>query len=303
MSLRTKLINFLMRHTVKPLLRRQGADIELIRRRMGADATKVKPLPEGIERVVLETEGLSIERISTLSASGDRALLYFHGGGYVLGGSAGHRDLAVELAKAADLSVFLVDYRLAPEHPFPAAVDDALKSYQWLLDEGYAPGQIIIGGDSAGGGLAVSTLLNLKNLGLTGPAAALLLSPWLDLSLSGSSVKTNEDSDVVLSKSVLAAWAEHYLQGRDALAPLASPIYGDLVGLAPVLVHVGSTEILRSDSEDFVDRIIEHDGSAVLKVWDDLPHVFQVLSGRLPEAKASLKLLAEYCVQQLEPRS
>ena len=302
MSLRTKFINFLMRHTVKPLLRRQGAEIDLIRRRMGSDPSKVKTLPETIESFVVEIDGLKIERISSKSSTRTRALLYFHGGGYVLGASPGHRDLAAALAEMADLAVYLVDYRLAPEHPFPAAVDDALQAYQWLLEQGFEPSQIILGGDSAGGGLAVSTLLNLKNLGLAAPAAAMLLSPWLDLSLSGASVETNEHADVVLSKSVLVAWADQYLQGRDALAPLASPIYGDLVGLPPVLVHVGSTEILRSDSEDGVDRIIEHDGSAVLKVWDDLPHVFQVLSGRLPEAKASLKLLADYCAQQLQPK-
>ena len=302
MSLRTKFINFLMRHTVKPLLRRQGAEIDLIRRRMGSDPSKVKTLPETIESFVVEIAGLKIERISSKSSTRTRALLYFHGGGYVLGASPGHRDLAAALAEMADLAVYLVDYRLAPEHPFPAAVDDALQAYQWLLEQGFESSQIILGGDSAGGGLAVSTLLNLKNLGLAAPAAAMLLSPWLDLSLSGASVETNEHADVVLSKSVLVAWADHYLQGRDALSPLASPIYGDLVGLPPVLVHVGSTEILRSDSEDLVDRIIEHDGSAVLKVWDDLPHVFQVLSGRLPEAKASLKLLADYCAQQLQPK-
>ena len=302
MSLRTKFVNFLMRHTVKPLLRRQGADIDLIRRRMGSDPSKVKTLPETIESFVVEIDGLKIERISSKTSTRTRALLYFHGGGYVLGASPGHRDLAAALAEMADLAVYLVDYRLAPEHPFPAAVDDALQAYQWLLEQGFESSQIILGGDSAGGGLAVSTLLNLKNLGLAAPAAAMLLSPWLDLSLSGASVETNEHADVVLSKSVLVAWADHYLQGRDALAPLASPIYGDLVGLPPVLVHVGSTEILRSDSEDLVDRIIEHDGSAVLKVWDDLPHVFQVLSGRLPEAKASLKLLADYCAQQLQPK-
>jgi len=301
-SLRTKFVNFLMRHTVKPLLRRQGADIDLIRRRMGSDPSKVKTLPETIESFVVEIDGLKIERISSKTLTRTRALLYFHGGGYVLGASPGHRDLAAALAEMADLAVYLVDYRLAPEHPFPAAVDDALQAYQWLLEQGFESSQIILGGDSAGGGLAVSTLLNLKNLGLAAPAAAMLLSPWLDLSLSGASVETNEHADVVLSKSVLVAWADHYLQGRDALAPLASPIYGDLVGLPPVLVHVGSTEILRSDSEDLVDRIIEHDGSAVLKVWDDLPHVFQVLSGRLPEAKASLKLLADYCAQQLQPK-
>lgn len=302
MSLRTKFINFLMRHTVKPLLRRQGAEIDLIRRRMGSDPSKVKTLPETIESFVVEIDGLKIERVSSKSSTRTRALLYFHGGGYVLGASPGHRDLAAALAEMADLAVYLVDYRLAPEHPFPAAVDDALQAYQWLLEQGFESSQIILGGDSAGGGLAVSTLLNLKNLGLAAPAAAMLLSPWLDLSLSGASIETNEHADVVLSRSVLVAWADHYLQGRDALAPLASPIYGDFVGLPPVLVHVGSTEILRSDSEDLVDRIIEHDGSAVLKVWDDLPHVFQVLSGRLPEAKASLKLLADYCAQQLQPK-
>jgi len=303
MSIRAKIMNALFKRTLKPMLKQHLTDIPKLRQRLGASDQAV---PKPLKSVVIDridVEGLTLDRVAHDSARADCLCLYFHGGGYVLPGSDGHVALAAKLSELASMTVYLVDYSLGPEAPFPGAVDDALKAYQYLINQGFTANQIIVGGDSAGGGLAAATMLNLKNQGMPQPAAAILLSPWLDLSLSGSSVKANEEKDVMLSESVLASWASAYLQQRDPLAPLASPIYGDLSGLAPMLVHVGSTEILRSDSEDFVDRIIEQGGSAVLKIWDQVPHVFQVLGSRLPEAKASIALLAEYCRQQFNQRS
>jgi len=292
-------MNLLFKRTLKPMLKQHLDDIPKLRQRMGAsDQAIPKPIANTeFSRIVVE--GRQVDRVQHESASPDKVCLYFHGGGYVLPGSQGHVALASELSKQVGMTVYLLDYRLGPEEPFPMAVDDAFAAYRWLLGEGLPPDQIIVGGDSAGGGLAVATLLNIKHHGLAQPAAAMLLSPWVDLSLSGSSVKVNEDRDVMLSEGVLASWAKAYLQEHDPMAPLASPIFADLSGLAPMLVHVGSTEILRSDAEDLVDRVIEQGGSAVLKVWENLPHVFQVLGSRLPEAKASIALLADYCRQQL----
>ena len=303
MSFRATLINFLLRRTLKKMLIQQGADIPVLRHRLGASERATGKPRVGVQVEMIDLDGLCLQKVVHDACTSQQAVLYFHGGGYVLAGSAGHIALAGRLSELAGVAVYLVDYRLAPEHPFPAAVDDALKAYQGLLDRGYEASNLIVAGDSAGGGLAAATLLNLKNLGYAQPAAALLLSPWLDLSLSGDSMTGNDDKDVMLSTAVLTAWANASLDGRDSLAPLASPIYGDLAGLAPILVHVGSTEVLRSDSEDFVDRVIEQGGSAVLKVWDDLPHVFQVLLGRVPEAEESVALLAQYCVQQLKPKT
>lgn len=302
MSFRATLINFLLRRTLKKMLVQQAADIPTLRQRLGASDRATGKPRLGVQLETIDMDGLCLQKVVHDNCAHQQAVLYFHGGGYVLAGSDGHIALAGRLSELAGVAVYLVDYRLAPEHPFPAAVDDALKAYQGLLDRGYEANNLILAGDSAGGGLAAATLLNLKNLGYTQPAAALLLSPWLDLSLSGSSMIANADQDVMLSIPVLTAWANAYLQDRDPLAPLASPIYGDLTGLAPILVHVGSTEVLRSDSEDFVDRVIEQGGSAVLKIWEDLPHVFQVLLGRVPEAEDSVALLAQYCIQQLKPR-
>ena len=303
MSFRAKLINFLLRKTLKKMLIQQGADIPVLRQRLGASERAAGKPRLGIQIEDIDLDGLGLQKVVHDDCTSQQAVLYFHGGGYVLAGSAGHVALAGRLSELAGVAVYLVDYRLAPEQPFPAAVDDALKAYQGLLERGYEASNLILAGDSAGGGLAAATLLNLKNLGYPQPAAALLLSPWLDLSLSGDSMIGNNDKDVMLSTAVLTAWANAYLQDRDPLAPLASPIYGDLSGLAPILVHVGSTEVLRSDAEDFVDRVIEQGGSAVLKIWDDLPHVFQVLLGRVPEAEESIALLAQYCIQQLKPKT
>ena len=171
---------------------------------------------------------------------------------------------------------------------------------QALQEKGLPWHQLMVGGDSAGGGLAAATLLNLKLQGLPQPAAAVLISPWLDLALTGGSMQSNADRDVMLGAEVLARWSATYLGERDPLAPLASPLFGDCANLAPVLVHVGESEVLLADAEQYVDHIIEAGGSAALKIFKDVPHVFQVLIGRIPEAKTSLDLMGQYIDEQFE---
>jgi acetyl esterase/lipase len=192
------------------------------------------------------------------------------------------------------MRVLMVDYRLAPEDPFPAAVDDATNCYRWLVNEGFDPERIAIGGDSAGGGLAAALLVNLKNLGLPRPGCAILLSPWTDLSVSGESVKSNAKADVVLTERALVTMADHYLGERDRKAPLASPLFADLAGLPPILVQVGSTEILFSDSEAFVKKVKTAGGKVTLEIFPKMPHVFQVFAARIPEGRDAIKKLGQF---------
>lgn len=302
MSVRAKIISFLMRRTIKKQLANIGDDIDAFRARISGASGLSPGIPGKVRVEPVDVSGISCEWISLEGSFGSaqdrsdagRVLLYFHGGGYVLGGLDGHRDLAWRLAEASGLKVLLVDYRLAPENPFPAAVEDATACYRWLLDAGFRADHIMIGGDSAGGGLTVATLVNLKNLGLAQPSGAILMSPWVDLSVSGASVPTNETADCMLSRAALERFAELYLGDLDRKAPLASPLFADLSGLPPLLVHVGSTEVLRSDAEQLVDNIKQAGGDAVLEVWPDMPHVFQVFAARIPEGKDAIRKLGAF---------
>ena len=300
MSIRGRLVSFAIRLALKPMLRRDDLSIEALRARLATTDQMSGPIPKGFTSDAYELGGVPCRSIAPEALNTQRTLVYFHGGGYVLPGSAGHAQLAAHLGLVGQCRVILVDYRLAPEHPFPAAVEDAMAVFQALHEQGLPSHQLMVGGDSAGGGLAAATLLNLKLQGLPQPAAAVLLSPWLDLALTGGSMQSNADRDVMLGEAVLARWAATYLGERDPLAPLASPLFGDCANLAPVLVHVGDSEVLLADAEQYVDHIIEAGGSAALKVFTNVPHVFQVLIGRIPEAKTSLDLIGHYIDEQFE---
>lgn len=299
MSIRASLINFLLRHTIK----KQFAGMEdaaAFRAQMASAPTQKIPVEVEVEQV--DAGGVPAEWVTWPESQGDAALLYFHGGGYIFGNPEGHRDLAWRLAREGKLRVLMVDYSLAPEHPFPAAVDEATASYKWLLEEGYGAEKIVVAGDSAGGGLSAALMLNLKNLGLPQPAAAVLISPWLDLAMTGESIESNARADSMLSIEALTKSASMYLGDRDPKAPLASPLYGDLSDLPPVMVLVGNIEILLSDSERFVARVNETGGTATLSIWPGMPHVFPVLAARLPEGKQAVSEIAEYLEQAVYPQ-
>ena len=300
MSIRGRLVSFAIRLALKPMLKRGDLSIEALRARLATTNQMSEPIPKEFISDAYELGGVPCRSIAPEGLKTQRTLVYFHGGGYVLPGSAGHAQLAAHLGLAGRCKVILVDYRLAPEHPFPAAVEDAMAVIQALNEKGLPWHQLMVGGDSAGGGLAAATMLNLKLQGLPQPAAAVLMSPWLDLALTGGSMQSNANRDVMLGAEVLARWAVSYLGERDPLAPLASPLFGDCANLAPVLVHVGDSEVLLADGEQYVDHIIEAGGSAALKVFRDVPHVFQVLIGRIPEAKTSLDLMGQYIDEQFE---
>jgi len=227
----------------------------------------------------------------------DRVLLYLHGGGYVSGSPRQYHGLVAELSHACNMPALAVDYRLAPEHPFPAALEDAWAAYWWLLSEGVPAEKITIGGDSAGGGLAMALLLALRDTGLPQPAAAFALSPWLDMTMSGISIQTNAESDY-LSLKGMEATAEMYLNGRDPHNPLASPIFGDLSHLPPLLVQAGTAEMLYDDARIFCKRAADAGSNVEFEPWPNMVHVwhaFHKLEARGGQAIESVGRFVREC--------
>lgn len=298
MSIRAALISFVMKHTIRKQFD-QLEDVPTLREAMKKSEQLGGKLPDNVAVVPQMVDELAMDWITLEEVDQNQVILYLHGGGYIVGTPAGYRDMNWRLAELAGCRVLFVDYRLAPENPFPAAVEDATAAYRWLLEEGFKPEQIALCGDSAGGGLAMATMLNLKNLGLPQPACAALMSPWVDLSLSGSSMKEFDGVDCILTEQALSKMAANYLGDRDRKAALASPLFADLANLPPVSIHVGSHEVLYSDSERLVEAILAAGGKAELEVWQKMPHVFPVFAGRIPEGKQALSKMAEFFKRHL----
>ena len=233
--------------------------------------------------------GVKAEWICAPDAGKDRTILYLHGGGYVLGSVRSHRDICERLSRAAAARVLALDYRLAPKNPFPAAVEDAVAAYEWLLGQGVPSAQIAISGDSAGGGLTLATLLALKATKRPLPGCAAVLSPWVDMELLGESLTTNDDLDPMVHKAMATVMVETFLQGADPRNPLANPLYGDFTGLPPLLIHVGVRETLLSDSLRVAQKARAAGVKTELKVWDGQVHVFQIFASRLDEGEAAVR--------------
>ena len=221
-------------------------------------------------------------------------MLYFHGGAYALGSAADSVGLAADVSRRVGARAISVDYRLAPEHPFPAAVDDAVAAYRALLDEGVPSSRIAFVGESAGGGLVAATLVALKDTGLPQPSSAAVFSPWVDLTVSGTSATTKADLDPALTPEALRTRARDYLGQTDPATPLASPIFADLTGLPPLLIQVGSHEILLDDAVRLAARAAEHDVPVELQVWPEVPHVFQGFAALLDDADRALLAAAAF---------
>jgi len=224
----------------------------------------------------------------------DRVVLYFHGGAYCLGSLDTHRGLAATVARAAQARALLIDYRLAPEHPFPAAVLDAQAAYAWLLDQGIVPEQVALAGDSAGGGLLLALMVSLSEAGQPLPAAGVCLSPWADLSLSGRSWTTNARRELILSAVKMRQMAQLYLGDADPLTPLASPLYADLAGLPPLLIQVGGDEALLSDAEEVALRAKAAGVEVELEVWPGMFHAWQLTSRAIPEARQAIERIGSF---------
>ncbi|MBW0449182.1 alpha/beta hydrolase [Paraburkholderia phenoliruptrix] len=236
-----------------------------------------------------------LERTGGEPASGTPALvLYCHGGGYYFCSPRTHRSIVFGLATRANAPVFSLDYRLAPEHRFPAALDDATAAYRQLIAEGVPPRSIVIAGDSAGGGLALSTLVALRDAGDPLPAGGLLFSPWTDLAATGASIVDNDGADPMFSGPAIAKAAKVYLGDMPATHPYASPVYADLRGLPPLFMMAGSTEVLLDDSR----RVAAHARAAgvdcELEVWSKMPHVWPIFAPFIPEANRALDRAAEF---------
>jgi acetyl esterase/lipase len=247
-------------------------------------------IPAAEDLAFSETQlgGVKTLKGSYPGAAEDAALLYFHGGGFFIGSANGYRVLSAELARAGGLTMWSLDYRLAPEHPFPAALDDCVAAYRALVDGGIAPERIVLAGDSAGGGLVISTLVALRDAGAPLPAAGLALSPWVNLACDGPTIASKLAEDPSLTPEGLHAGARHYLGEADRREPLASPLFADLAGLPPLMIQTGSAEILLGDSV----RLAEAAGAAGtpvrLDIWPNMPHVFAGFSFMLEAGKLAI---------------
>ena len=244
--------------------------------------------PEGVTCTPVEVAGVSAEWHVATGAAEDKVIVYVHGGGYVMGSAGSHRDMTGRLSKAAGARVLSLNYRMAPEHPFPAAVDDTVAAYKGLLDQGIKPGNIAIAGDSAGGGLALASLLAIRDKGLPTPGAGVGISPWVDMEGLGESMTTRAAVDPVVQKEGLLGMAKMYLGDADPKNPLAAPLHGNLAGLPPLLIHVGDHETLLDDSNRIAERARKAGVDVTLKVWDEMPHVWHLFAPILPEARQAI---------------
>lgn len=270
------------------------ADVTWDERRQAMEAFQAGlTLPDDVRTEPTRVADVPVEWITTPGADSARVILYLHGGGYTLGSPATHRYLMQSVGRAGGARVLGVDYRLAPEAPFPAALDDAVAVWKWLLAEGFEPRSCIIAGDSAGGGLALATLIRLREEGVFLPAGAVCLSPWTDLSASGDSLVTKADEDPMVTGEMLELMARTYLAGEDPLHPLASPLFADLAGLPPLLIQVGSAEILLDDALRLAERARRADVDVTLETWNDMIHVFQAFPS-LPETERAVASIGEF---------
>jgi len=270
-----------------------GQSVEKMRAAM-EDMTTGAPLPDGTELQAVEANGVPCEWTSTPGVDPGRAILYLHGGGYVIGSIATHRGLVSRLTSATGSRALSVGYRLAPENPFPAAVDDATAAYRWLVSQGMEPSRVVIAGDSAGGGLTLATLLALRDAGDALPAAGVCISPWVDLEGLGESMTRNADVDPIVTKDGLMDMARMYLDGADPKSPLAAPLHGDLAGLPPLLIHVGSREMLLDDSTRFAEKAGLAGVDVTLEPWDEMIHVWHAFAPLLPESQQAIDRIGEY---------
>jgi epsilon-lactone hydrolase len=255
--------------------------------------------PDGVVGTPVVAGGVPAEWIDPPGGSTDRVMLYLHGGGYVAGSIDSHRNLTGHLAEAMGCRVLALEYRLAPEHPHPAAVTDAVAAYRWLLDQGVPANQIVIAGDSAGGGLTMATLLMARDHGLPMPAAAVPISPMVDLEATGASMSTRAAVDPMINKSMAVEIVQLLLGDGDRRDPYAAPLHGDLGGLPPLLIQVGDAEVLLDDAVRLADRAKAAGVDVTLEVWPEMVHVFQASAGFVPEADQAIAAIAGFCRPKL----
>jgi acetyl esterase/lipase len=257
--------------------------------------------PDQVDYVHVSAGAVPAIWAAPVGAAKDRAVAYFHGGAYAQGSAANYRRFCGHLAKAVGCRVLIVDYRLAPENPHPAAVSDAVTAYRWLLEQGFDPGQLAVAGDSSGGGLAFATLLALKQRELPLPAGSVPISPWTDMRGTSPSLKSQEGIDLLVSAAALRAAADTFLSGGDPLDPLASPVLGDYAGITtPIYVQVGGNEALRDEAIATVEQARRGGVDATVEVFPGMQHVFQQGAGRIPESDEALQKVGRFLTPLLK---
>ncbi|NKF21860.1 alpha/beta hydrolase [Solimonas marina] len=266
-----------------------------VQRALSAAALCATPLPRGAAREWQNLGGVRCERLRRRDARPRRCILYLHGGGYVIGSPATHRTVTVRLALQTDADVIVPDYRLAPEHPYPAALDDALQVWRALRDGGRSADDIIVAGDSAGGGLALSLVLALRDRGEALPTAVATISPWVDLALTGDSVQARAARDPLITPACGTHWSALYRGAARADDPGCSPLYAGLAGLPPLLVHVGSEEVIYDDAQRLVAKARAAGVAVTLREYPGLWHDFHLQAGLLPEAGVAVAEIATFC--------
>jgi epsilon-lactone hydrolase len=263
------------------------------------------PLPSDVQVEAITAGTVAAEWVSTPGVAPHRVLLYVHGAGYVMGSCASSRPVAATFSRVTAARVLVIDYRLAPEHPFPAALDDSLAAYHWLLTSGTQPKQLVIVGDSGGGGLALATLVSLRQAGTPLPAGAVLISPWLDMTLSAASYTTNAQADFLDSRDLLLEMRQQYLGEQDPRMPLASPLYADVHGLPPMLVYAGSDEVLLDDAIQVAERLRQVGGSVELQIGEGLWHLWLIHATMrpFPEGTEALEHIGDFVRSHCEKES
>lgn len=273
---------------------REEMSVELTRSALDEMAS-METIPEDVKCEPVDAGGVPAEWITLPGVANHRVILYLHGGGYIAGSIKTHRNLAARISRVSKARILIIDYRLAPEHIFPAALEDATAAYRWLIStEKITPNNLIVAGDSAGGGLTIACLLKLREMGVALPAAAICLSPWTDLANTGESIKNKAKIDPFVTPEKLEFDAKQYLGEADPRNPLASPLYANLQGLPPLLIHVGSREILLDDSVRLAERAKAVGVDVKLDIWEDMIHVWHAFAAFAPESREGINQIGEF---------
>lgn len=298
---RARFIRFLVRHSIGRMYRKAGQSIPELRK-LDNFLIRSQRVPRGTQVSSVTLNGISGEWIQGPGAGSDAAILHFHGGAFVTGSPAIHRELSARISESAGVRVLSLDYRLSPEHPFPAPVQDAVSAYLWLLDQGYSRSRLVLGGESSGGGLALQALLTMREEGLPLPRAAFFLSPVTDWGgLDGASYTTRATLDPLLFLSQCQYTASQYVGENRRDTPLLRPTEMDLTGLPPLWIQVGDHEVLLSDAERLARRAADGGVDVDFKIWPGLWHVFQAAARLVPEARDSIEELGQFVRKHLVP--
>jgi len=298
-SLRGRILRLSMKYVTGPMFARAGTSVDALRK-TDAYLLRFQKLPRGTEVQQASVGDVAAEWVAAPGADQKCAFLHLHGGAFVTGSPATHRELAARISAASGAVALVLDYRLAPEHPFPAALEDAVGAYQWLVGQGYAPQHLAIGGDSAGGCLALQTVLALRDRGEALPAAAYFLSPVTDVvRVDGESYTTNAGIDPIVKKETSRAVMSNYVGGNDPQTPLLYPAGMDLAGLPPLCIHVGDYEALLSDSVRLAERARNAGVEVEFRIWPGMWHVFQMAARLLPEGRRSIDEIGAFVAEQL----